>query len=508
MNGLRVIFICVCFSIVYQYETFSQSCTYGPELVVNGGFEQCGTSGKRYCNEGGNRVWCGSSYNPVTKQICVPGTCYQDFDPLSDYGTDPDSNRFGAGAMIFKDDGTTLLGIVKYTKTSKCFELVNPSTDPSYTGDIIIKSGYAGVNPHVVGLSYVDGDLSPGQYHVATYAKFANCNFKYTFARTGNFMGVFDMPSPGTTTNIWCQNISVTAGTWYDFSAWYLNALGTISHCQKFCGTSAPQCPLNPTAEIPSIVLTVNGIDLGAVAEVSYSGGSTNWAQQKCFWQATSTGIANICIKIIAGGVTIGNDILIDDISFRAVTGGCTPASSCTFTLPITLQSFKVIRISENSAKIVWSTVEEKNVKEFVLLRSKDGANFFEVDRIPAVGNSNILQTYQYEDNNIDGSKYYYKLKAIDHDHKITYSNVLPIEDIYNSQISVFPNPARDKILVSGIENYTQLVLMDMNGKEFGVTNLDKVFSHELDVSGIPSGCYIMKLISRDKISNVKVVLY
>jgi len=81
-------------------------------------------------------------------------------------------------------------------------------------------------------------------------------------------------------------------------------------------------------------------------------------------------------------------------------------------------------------------------------------------------------------------------------------------EEVLHSTFTLFPNPAEDQLLISatGVISHGVVQLYNMMGEKI----LEEVFSnestHEVNVSNIPSGIYLLKL--RAKMSGAKENFY
>jgi len=85
--------------------------------------------------------------------------------------------------------------------------------------------------------------------------------------------------------------------------------------------------------------------------------------------------------------------------------------------LPISLLSFTA-DCNNNNVELNWTTATEENNDYFTLLRSYDGLEYEEIDRIIGAGNSNDILNYSYYDYNAAKENYYYKLQQTDYDGK------------------------------------------------------------------------------------------
>ncbi len=83
--------------------------------------------------------------------------------------------------------------------------------------------------------------------------------------------------------------------------------------------------------------------------------------------------------------------------------------------------------LNGSDVKLNWKTQTEINSKNFVIERSSDGTNFTEIGIKDAAGNSTTEKSYDYLDQNMAVSIYYYRLKMIDRDDRYGYSNIVAI---------------------------------------------------------------------------------
>lgn len=116
--------------------------------------------------------------------------------------------------------------------------------------------------------------------------------------------------------------------------------------------------------------------------------------------------------------------------------------------LPVELVRFEGNATQEMN-KLHWVTATETNTSHFLVQKSVDGANNYEtIGRIEAVGYSNAIQTYQYEDGAPEKLAYY-RLQIIDFDGTSAFSDIIVIEQERSSfEVEVFPNPVVEHIQI------------------------------------------------------------
>jgi len=82
---------------------------------------------------------------------------------------------------------------------------------------------------------------------------------------------------------------------------------------------------------------------------------------------------------------------------------------------------------------LVWSTAFEKNSQTFIIEKSTDGVNFTNTGLIEAAGYSRESKNYRYLDIGVNDKQLIYRLKQIDDDGTISYSqSILVIKEMSN----------------------------------------------------------------------------
>ena len=116
-------------------------------------------------------------------------------------------------------------------------------------------------------------------------------------------------------------------------------------------------------------------------------------------------------------------------------------------TLPLDLISFSANKFN-NHVQLNWETEFDITGKEFKIQRSSDLKNWKEIGVLPY---SIQKDNYSFIDDQ-PLRKNYYRIQTLDFDGISTYSKVLSISISENTPISISPNPVKDVIFVSGID--------------------------------------------------------
>ena len=172
--------------------------------------------------------------------------------------------------------------------------------------------------------------------------------------------------------------------------------------------------------------------------------------------------------------------------------------------LPVKWLSFDVVRQDKN-ALLNWVVASEEANHHYEVQRSTDGIHFTTITSINKNVNGN--HNYKYTDAGIINSGatiLYYKIKQVDIDGKMSYSDVrfLRIEKTEQPYVTLYPVPARDKlnvIIKSDIAVKTELQILDMSGRIMSrtVAQVNKGNNNiVLQVNDLPGGQYM--LVSSD----------
>ena len=132
--------------------------------------------------------------------------------------------------------------------------------------------------------------------------------------------------------------------------------------------------------------------------------------------------------------------------------------------------------------------------------------NWISIATIDAVGNSSSTHDYHFVDESIKSKQFYYRLKQTDIDGKITYSDVVAVNNcMSNTEISVFPNPTTNGFYISPIDVQASFCeLFDMQGKLLRKMNLTK--SNYMSMQEFANGVYLLKIyIPNQDVQIVKI---
>lgn len=188
--------------------------------------------------------------------------------------------------------------------------------------------------------------------------------------------------------------------------------------------------------------------------------------------------------------------------------------------LPVELGSFSASLIGKNIV-LSWHTVTEINNYGFFIERldvqnSSSLNNWTNIGFVMGNGNSNKPNYYSFEDKNLLHGNYRYRLKQVDVDGQINYSNEIDVS-IIPQKIELFqnyPNPFNNSTIISfslNDDSFIELKVFDSLGNEiktFINEKLEKGFYKiNFVASEISSNVYFAVLKSDNNIYSIKLLL-
>lgn len=201
---------------------------------------------------------------------------------------------------------------------------------------------------------------------------------------------------------------------------------------------------------------------------------------------------SNPCNSITAGGGTGTNDTGIID----GATGG---------PLPIELDYFNAVKRSASVA-LEWRTYNEVNNDYFTVERSADGYEWEEVIRKKGNGTSlkpTIYNGFDYQP--IIGTSYY-RLKQTDFDGNFTYHSMHAINFAKSSVKNVYPNPTKGQIVVSQINNSSELKILNLLGKEMNVQITRSGDKAAINLERLDNGLYFLLIRNNDTQESIRII--
>ena len=202
---------------------------------------------------------------------------------------------------------------------------------------------------------------------------------------------------------------------------------------------------------------------------------------------------ANIFASSINGVLGFSLEFSTNSFSEFGMHGTASPLAPPPV-LPVELVDFYGTAM-ENKNLLQWKTASEKNVFAFQVERSFDGQSNWELlSEVNAVGNADIINSYLFEDK-YPITQSYYRLKIVDLDGSVEWSNIIFLERENNTALHLFPNPVSERLFVKVAESAQNINLevLDIRGR------LMKTFQKEeanfsINISDLEKGVYILQI--------------
>ena len=272
------------------------------------------------------------------------------------------------------------------------------------------------------------------------------------------------------------------------------------------------------TLESNSVLQALNVLDvLGAVIGKKFSGPTTNFVDIDT--SATSVMVTNFyqntnTFKLRAGAHSTGANGAADRM-YSLYFKSFDYQAPATFHLPLVLNQFNAT-LSGKKVNLNWVTGMEKELSHFVIERSVNGVDYVEAGKVSAKGSSNVKIDYNYQDmlNSSAKGMLYYRLKMVDIDNKYQYSpvRVIRVAELNDEvKILAYPNPVTTELRVTLPQDWqnTKLAfaLYNVNGQLVKqVVNNRSGQTETINVSDIPVGLYMMKVINGDQSAVQRIV--
>jgi hypothetical protein len=155
------------------------------------------------------------------------------------------------------------------------------------------------------------------------------------------------------------------------------------------------------------------------------------------------------------------------------------------FPLPFESMKFSVIK-KNNQSILNWKLLNETNIDNFIIERADENLHFETIGQI----NINQLLEYSFIDKAPILGENYYRIKVVDLDKKIRYSQI--VELIYNKNSTPVLNTIFQDELKLNIDYVQQIQLLDINGKVLESILLEPGF-HSINTSNLTKGIYFVK---------------
>ncbi|MEO6949838.1 MAG: T9SS type A sorting domain-containing protein [Ginsengibacter sp.] len=172
---------------------------------------------------------------------------------------------------------------------------------------------------------------------------------------------------------------------------------------------------------------------------------------------------------------------------------------------PVVLTNFDVQKVN-NQNLLNWSTSQEIISNYYAVEHSTDGNNFEAIGQVAAAGNSSIVRSYNYTDLNPGAGINYYRLKMVDLDNSMKYSEIKSVRNATSHfSFSAYPNPALETLFLkipSEKSDRALLTVTNVSGQIMFKEEIKLSIGNNnipVKVNNLSAGAYIIKVQSGSK---------
>lgn len=155
-----------------------------------------------------------------------------------------------------------------------------------------------------------------------------------------------------------------------------------------------------------------------------------------------------------------GNGGLSSNFYIEMPSGG----TDCDILLPVTWTAFDV-ECRGGDRRIHWTVATQLNNDRFDVERSPDASSWSTIATVPGAGTTHQAMSYEVIDNVMELENpepvMYYRVKQVDLDGAVSYSGV----QASSCEITVYPNPATDHIIVVLPFSDAEVEVVDVSGR-------------------------------------------
>lgn len=182
-------------------------------------------------------------------------------------------------------------------------------------------------------------------------------------------------------------------------------------------------------------------------------------------------------------------------------------------TLPVRFLSVAAHKTAAGN-KVTWVVASEQQVKHYVVERSADCYRYEPVGVITHNPTNAAENQYVFTDVAAREQKYCYRIRQVDENGSVTYSNVVTVQANELAAVSLFPNPAQHQAVLNVTSNRNEIIaieVMDVAGK---VMSRQKVQVQKganairmANLATYGKGTYVVRLVTQEEVKLLKFIL-
>lgn len=248
-------------------------------------------------------------------------------------------------------------------------------------------------------------------------------------------------------------------------------------------------------------ITPTNNVNLGTIFRINYLDAELDGIDENGlkFFKSTNNGVS-FTDEGFNSRNTTSNFVNKSNVnSFARFT-----LTSDAFTLPVLIVSFTASCEHDNTV-IRFKTAQEINMEKFVVQRSSNAAQWYDVNtQLPSGGS--VGREYSFTDGSAVGGINYYRLKSVDANGSFTFSAVQKVNACKNRNIAVKIQPVpianNSVVVISSVKETTgDLKIINAAGAELirqkviVKTGINKISP---SLAGLPAGSYYLIIVFED----------
>lgn len=180
--------------------------------------------------------------------------------------------------------------------------------------------------------------------------------------------------------------------------------------------------------------------------------------------------------------------------------------------LPIVVNNFEALK-NGNNVDLSWSVSNNNKISYFEIWTSTNAENFVLLETVKASNKHLTSKDYSTIDNSPEIGVNYYKLKVVDVNGRITFSEIKSVSFDLNNSIYIFPNPVE-----LGKDVYVNLQLIDENEivevsivDQIGKIILNNSYKGQKSIyfntANLAKGVYFVKVKSKNELVSQRIIV-
>ncbi len=365
-----------------------------------------------------------------------------------------------------------------------------------------------------------------GSYASAVYVNINGTSSFYNTTAPGNGQDIGSLGYQGTNLGSYTQNSGQLILAGGEIKSYKGGSDNVCSGTMYFTVYPVGMRPVSPVFTGVGLGFYTNCTDAGCSGfpnsfPLAQGGGCCNPADQK--WQFPG------------GGNGGGNDGNINLTTYSQGTytlevyyqitgedngGGCSTTKydnnnsnptnfTATFTIvgitPVNFGAITAASISGTN-RVNWVTFSEQNTRVFLIERSIDGIQFSSIGEVAAAGNSSTQKQYFFTDLKPMKGTNYYRIKMVEAGGLSKYSSIVKTQLTVIGKPYVYPNPAKGKILIYGLEDQNTIKMYNSLGAMIYTTQVHDRFQ-TIGTAAFAPGQYFVQVINANGSNILQVII-